>query len=152
MIDKYLKHTNLFLLIFLILSIMFVYILEYFFNIKPCELCLYQRYIYFFLIVFFVFKKIISNKISNTIIVFSFLVSCILSFYHVGVEREFWNIVSSCSVVTDNNLNLKEQILNSSFVPCNIVQWKFFYLSLSEWNFIFSFKFLLIYLYKIIKK
>lgn len=152
MIDKYFKNIDLFLFIFLILSIMFVYILEYFFDIKPCELCLYQRYIYFFLIVFFVFRKNLSDKVSNIIISFSLFSGCILSFYHVGVEKEFWNFVSSCSVIIDNNFGIKEQILNSSFVPCNIVQWKIFNLSLSEWNFIFSFKFLLIYLYKVTKK
>ncbi len=84
------KVTNYFLAILIvnILVILSALFIEFFLKIKPCILCIYQRYPYYiiaFLSLIYFLKKDLKILLILLIILTS-LTSIILSTYHVGIE------------------------------------------------------------------
>ena len=70
------------------------YFLEFFLNLIPCDLCLQQRGIHFFIILVSIiclisinFKKI--NKLLDFLIIILWFTSSVFAFYHFGIERNF---------------------------------------------------------------
>jgi disulfide bond formation protein DsbB len=107
--------------IFVILSALFI---EYILKVKPCALCIYERYPY---------------------------VSFFLAGYHVGIEYGLINELSSCKTEVSKNISkdilLKE--LQSKLAPsCKEVAFKLFGLSLASINMIMSLILTILY-YKI---
>ena len=96
--------------IFTLLGAVFI---EYVIGAKPCKLCLYQRYPYVasIFICFFGYNATKQN-FWLYLLSFLFLISLILSVYHVGIENNIFPEFSGC---TTNNLNIinKEDLLNS---------------------------------------
>ncbi len=90
------QSNNIFLisiLIFISLTLISAFIIEYALGHEPCKLCVYQRipYIISILLIF----KILFIKTYEKIILFLlfiiFLISLILAFYHFGIEQGFFN-------------------------------------------------------------
>ena len=88
--NKLLKLKNIYLLIsaisiFTILSAIYI---EYILGVKPCILCLYQRapYIIAIFLCFFGYYNL-KNKLWIYLLVTTFLISAILSGYHVGIAN-----------------------------------------------------------------
>ena len=157
--DKFLK-INLFnkvLAIIVFASVFFSFFLEFFFNLIPCKLCLYQRYLWLLLLL----ACILNIKQSSKSIYFEIIITITLcaiialSFYHSGIEFGFFNNIISC--VSENNkpANSIEEldflIRNTKNLDCAFPKFKFFYLSLSNLSFLFSSSLLLLCL-KIYKK
>lgn len=138
------SHHILFILSILPLSI--AYISQYFFNLQPCDLCIYQRipfFIILFLSIFSIFF-IKNQKTSNFIKYFSiflFFINIILSFYHIGVEKEFFQMPESCSGINFNNFSnsdkLLDEIMSKSAVKCNEPAFEIFGVSMAGMNFIY---------------
>ncbi len=140
---KFISTKNFFLIIaiisiFILLGAIFI---EYILGIKPCKLCLYQRYPYILSIFFCFFGYSRYNKnIWLYLLCFIFLLSFILSFYHVGIENYIFPEFSGCSA---NNLDItdKESLLNSlnNFIPnCKDVTYRILGLSLATINVLIS--------------
>ena len=117
-----------------------VYI-EFVLKIKPCELCVYQRYPYILAIfgsfVGYYFSK---KSLSLYILLLIFLISLILSGYHIGVEQGLFSGLEGCK---GENLNIvdKKKLLNSLddiSVSCKDVSFTLFGMSLATINFIMS--------------
>ena len=108
------KVTNYFLAILLIniLIILSALFIEFFLKIKPCILCIYQRYAYYIIILFSIiyFLKKDLKILLILLIIFTSLVSIILSVYHVGIETGFIEETMSCKTLSNNNLS-KDAIL-----------------------------------------
>jgi len=131
-----------FILLLCITSILYAFFVEYFLGYEPCILCKYQRAPYFLglIIGFFGFFKPSNTKICIYIFL-TFLISMILSGYHVGIEQELYQSIFNCS---DDNLSILEEdkLLKSLSVinpDCRNVNFAVFGVSLATINFILSF-------------
>jgi disulfide bond formation protein DsbB len=125
---------------FVISSALFI---EYILKVKPCALCIYERYPYYLILIFcalFFLKNSWKNQLIILIIITS-VVSFFLAGYHVGIEYGLINELSSCKTEFNNNISkdilLKE--LQSKLAPsCKEVDFKLFGLSLASINMIMS--------------
>ena len=117
--------------------------IEYILKVKPCALCIYERYPYYLILIFcalFFLKNSWKNQLIVLIIITS-VVSFFLAGYHVGIEYGLINELFSCKTEFNNNISkdilLKE--LQSKLAPsCKEVGFKLFGLSLASINMIMS--------------
>ena len=142
-----------FLFIFLIsLSILVgALIIEYIYGADPCKLCIYERVPYLVSIfVCFCGYYLKNKKIFLILVIIIFILSAVLSGYHLGIEQEIFSEFSGCvnkeikSLDKDEILNSLQQI-NSG---CKNVNFKIFGLSLATINFIISFVIIIFSIYK----
>ena len=104
-----------------------VYVLQYIFNLAPCDMCINERYPYFLIITFGVINFLIKskNKISELIIKIFFAViyffGFLYSLYHVGIERKFWIGSSDCSIKNTalDIETLSSQIMQTPVIRCD---------------------------------
>lgn len=128
------------------LALNIAYISEYFFGLKPCILCLYQR-IPFFIILFLsifalFFVKNNRNLQKNLIflIILLFFVNSLIAFYHFGVEQGFFEITKKCQGNFSEVHSIKELKLSlqeSSLAKCDEPQFVLFGLSMAALNIIY---------------
>lgn len=126
--------------IFIILSALFI---EYILNVKPCVLCIYERYPYYLILLLSALFFLKNNWKSQlmVLIILTSIVSFFLAGYHVGIENGLINELSSCKTEVSKNISkdilLKE--LQSKLAPsCKDVDFKLFGLSLASINMIMS--------------
>ena len=144
---KNIKINNKLILIFLFLTsfiaLLAAYISQYFFNLQPCILCIYQR-IPFFLVIFITLFALIKNqdnwqKNIIKISLFLLLINALLATYHVGVEQGIF-IFDECSDLSSNlnNLNdLKDYLFQAKAIRCDEPQFTLFKISMAGWNIIY---------------
>jgi len=131
------------LLIFIFAILISAFIIEYKFNHKPCNLCLYERIPYFLAILLiikiFLIKKY--QKITFLMLFLVFFFSSILAFYHFGIEQGFFEESITCATGDLTNTLSKEELLillKQSSISCKNVSFKILGLSLATINTIFS--------------
>ena len=154
--DKFLK-INLFnkiLAIIVFASVLFSFFLEFFLNLIPCKLCLYQRYLWLFLLLACIInlKQNSKSRYIETIIIITLCAIITLSFYHSGIEFGFFNNIISCISENNETANSIEEldflIRNTKNMDCAFPKFKVFNLSLSNLSFLFSTSLLLFCLKK----
>lgn len=154
--DKFLK-INLFnkiLAIIVFASVLFSFFLEFFLNLIPCKLCLYQRYLWLFLLLACIInlKQSSKSKYIETILIITLCAIITLSFYHSGIEFGFFNNIISCTSENNETVNSIEEldflIRNTKNMDCAFPKFKIFNLSLSNLSFLFSTSLLLFCLKK----
>ncbi len=144
------------ILIFSILSLSIAYFIEYVLNHRPCNLCLIERYPYIGAIILISLLFIIGKfeRLILILILFLFIFGTIISFYHFGIEQEYFNETLLCnledSVDAQSKEDLLKQLEKSAPVSCKDVTFRFFGLSLATINTIISF-FLSVIIFKILK-
>ena len=150
-INSYLK----IILFISLISIFSAFFIEYVLGHQPCNLCLMQRIPYILSIILislnYFFKKNEKFYIILLILIFSF--SLILSFYHFGIERGFFEESAVCKLENSSGIISKEELLKQlqvKTISCKDVTFKIFGFSLTTFNIIISL-FLLIILAKILK-
>ena len=132
-----------------ILSLITAIYIEHIIEIKPCKLCIYQRFPYLVAIfISFLGYYFPNNILWVKLLTLIFVISFVISGYHVGIENEFFKEFSGC---TSKNINLldKSEILNSlqnEVISCENVSFKILGMSLATINMIFSSLFVIIYL------
>ncbi len=115
--------------------------IEYILGFKPCLLCLYQRLPYVAALVISLTAFFYKNKkILLILLALTFMISMVLSGYHVSIEKGFVTSIFSCS---GNNIGAleKEEILkslNNIQADCKDVDFSLFGISLATLNFINS--------------
>ncbi len=130
----------LFVNILVILSALFI---EFFLKVKPCILCIYQRYPYYiitFLSLIYFLKKDLKILLI-LLIILSSLASIILSTYHVGIETGLIEETTSCKTSLNNNLSkdaILKQLESNLASSCKEVNFKLFGFSLASINIILS--------------
>ena len=136
-------------------SIFSAFFIEYVLGHQPCNLCLMQRIPYILSIILislnYFFKKNEKFYIILLILIFSF--SLIISFYHFGIERGFFEESAVCKLENSSGIISKEELLKQlqvKTISCKDVTFKIFGFSLTTFNMIISL-FLLIILTKILK-
>ena len=92
------------ILVFTSLVLVSAFIIEHQLGHVPCKLCLYERIQYFFSIILLLNIFFINRYKKITLLILSlvFVGSSILAFYHVGIERGFFNESIACAA---NNLS-----------------------------------------------
>ena len=141
--EKILTIKKFYLLIFLIstISLLVAVFIENVLEQSPCRLCLYQRipYLISIFICFFGFNYY-KNFLWMYLLLILFIISTILSGYHVGIENGIFEEFSGC---TSENINItnKLDLLNSikkTMPSCKNVDFKLLGLSLATINLITS--------------
>ena len=134
------KFYSLVLLVCIISLVSAVYI-EYIMQQKPCKLCIYQRlpYLVAIFICFFGYN-FSKNFLWIYLLIVTFVISTILSGYHVGIENNIFNEFSGCK---NNNLDITDkskilESLNNNMPKCKDVNFRIFGLSLATINFMIS--------------
>ena len=141
--NKLLKLKNIYLLIsvisiFTLLSAVYI---EYILGVKPCILCLYQRVPYIIAIFFCFFGYYnLKNRLWIYFLVITFLISAILSGYHVGIENNVFNEFSGCTSNNSNIVNKDELLkaLKETQPNCKDVTFKLLGFSLATINLFLS--------------
>ena len=138
------KKIYLSILIISILALTSAYFIEYFLGYQPCNLCLLERIPYALSIIIilanFKFKFKFNDKSILLVLIIIFVVSALLSIYHLGIEQGLIEESFVCS--TKDNLNLnKEQLLQElqkMNISCKNVAFTIFGLSLTTYNILLS--------------
>ena len=151
-----LKNILFFIFCLSISPLIIAYIAEYFFDQKPCVLCLYQRKIFIiiaavsaFVIAFFEYKNLQKKIIFLSI--FLLFANSVLALDQVGVEKKIFRISESCLGDEANFSSVEElklAIKNSQLSRCDQPNFYFLTLSMAAWNSLYCFfqAFLLLYL------
>ena len=137
------KTTLNLILLFSIFVLTIAYFVEYVLGHKPCNLCLIERLPYVLAIII-ISLGLILKKFEKTIIIFLiliFVVATIISFYHFGIEKGFFEESLVCKL--DNNItNLsKDELLKElqkETISCKDVSFRIFGFSLATINTIIS--------------
>ena len=135
--------------------ILAAYYFEYIGGLFPCKLCYWQRYPHFLNILIFPLFYFFSMRSLIFIGTGSMFVSTILAFYHVGVEKKYWQGPNSCSSTSIEGLTtdqLLDQIMSSPIVRCDEIAWELFGISMAGWNVLISFCLFLTLLYCYLEK
>ena len=127
-----------------ILILFSAYFIEFVLGYEACNLCLIGRIPYFlviaFSLIFFFFKKL-KKKILIFIFI-SFVSSVLIAFYHVGVERSFFDESLVCQIKElkqdTSTSELLQELQNSKFKSCKDIDFKIFGLSLATINLFIS--------------
>jgi disulfide bond formation protein DsbB len=125
------------------------WIFQYGFGIVPCELCLEQRYAYYFVIPAGALLAIAASRGLETrwvalglvVLALATLANAGLATYHAGVEWGWWKGPTACTgpmVDFGKAGNLLEQLNKVKVVRCDEVQWRFLGLSLAGYNVLIS--------------
>ena len=120
------------------------YFIEYGLGYEACNLCLIGRIPYFFIIafslIFFFFKKL-KKKILIFIFI-SFVSSVLIAFYHVGIERGFFDESLVCQIKglkqDTSTSELLKELENNKSKSCKDIDFTIFGLSLATINLFIS--------------
>jgi disulfide bond formation protein DsbB len=117
-------------------------------DIRPCPLCLEQRYAYYLAIPLAALialgaAKGVSRRLLGlglVILALALLANAGLGAYHAGVEWGFWQGPTDCSgPITDlGGGNLLDGLNKVKVIRCDDVQWRFLGLSLAGYNVLIS--------------
>lgn len=120
----------------------FALVSQYGFGLRPCELCLYQRYPYAIVIIiglagFFLARRRCLQRAVLGLGLLAWLAGVGIAFYHAGVEKGVFTGPSACSgggASADSLEELRAQIMNAPLVSCNQAMAEFLGLSMAAWN------------------
>jgi disulfide bond formation protein DsbB len=130
-------------------------------DIRPCPLCLEQRYAYYLaiplgLLVAFAASRGAPRQVvlaGFALLLLAALANAWLGGYHAGVEWKFWQGPTDCSgpvVNLGSAGNLLERLDTEKVIRCDDVQWRFLGLSLAGYNVLISMAMALIALWGIV--
>ncbi|HVA13755.1 MAG TPA: disulfide bond formation protein B [Stellaceae bacterium] len=119
---------------------------QYVGGLVPCELCLYERWPYYagisvtaLALLAFRVRPVAISLTAAVVLIYA--ASGALGFYHVGVERHWFEGPSACTSPTKQATTIDElraQLLATQPVLCDQPQWSFHGLTLAGLNFIAS--------------
>ncbi len=124
-------------------------IAQYGFGLKPCELCILERWPYAVniglgLLAFgatFGYPRLVPLLLS--LAAASFFVNTAFSGYHVGVEQGWWEGPSACtgSFISPNMsvAQLRELLTHKAVVRCDVAAWRLFGISMAGYDCITAF-------------
>jgi disulfide bond formation protein DsbB len=130
-------------------TILGAWFFQYGIGLKPCPLCLEQRYAYYFAIPLAVLLLLgeqvgASRKVllaGLAVIAAGLLWNAGLATYHAGVEWKWWAGPQECSGALDSlggPGGLLNQLQSISIVRCDEAAWRFLGLSLAGYNVLIS--------------
>ncbi len=150
--EFYLKIIFLFSFIALISA----YFIEHILGHQPCNLCLIERIPYglSIILIFTIFLLKKERKFFILLLILNFIFSLAISFYHYGIEQDFFQESAVCGIKDFTENITKEDLLkqlNEKAISCKDVTFRIFGLSLTSINIVISLLFI-ITLFKIYMK
>ena len=130
-------------------TILGAWFFQYGLGLKPCPLCLEQRYAYYFAIPLAV-MVILGDRVGakRTVLTAALVAIALgmlwnagLGVYHAGVEWKWWAGPQECSGALDNLGSaggLLKQLQSITVVRCDEAAWRFLGLSLAGYNVLIS--------------
>ena len=133
---------------FSILALGSALIAQYLYHLRPCELCLVQRYpfgitIFLGLLAFFwASKRIPLIALSGVV----FIINSGIALFHSGVERKWWAGLTGCTSpdMSGSIEELMKRIQETAVTRCDEIAWSFMGLSMANYNVIFCFALFLV--------
>ncbi len=116
---------------------------QYWGDLQPCVLCIYQRYAYlgaaaFGLLGLIAGPRTGARRAAVALAGLAFLTGAAIAAFHAGVEQQWWRGTAGCHAPAfDPNASiaeLRKQLLETRFVPCDAVPWSLFGLSMAGYN------------------
>lgn len=110
---------------------------QYLFNIQPCVLCLYARYVYMALAI--VAMVAFFRPCAGYLVVLVALAGLALSIFHFGVEQHWW-AYEKCQAGLQAALtvdDLRQQLMSTTTPRCDEVGWRLLGVSAVFWNALF---------------
>ncbi|HCP00290.1 MAG: disulfide bond formation protein B [Alphaproteobacteria bacterium] len=118
-------------------------------GLQPCPLCVYQRWPYWVMVTLGLTAALAGRRLQpSALALFAavgglvFLAGAGIAGFHVGVEQQWWEGLSTCGGVhTDSNLSiekLKEKLFATPIARCDDMPWSLFGISLAGYNLISS--------------
>ena len=118
-------------------------------DIRPCPLCLEQRYVYYLAIPLGALTALAAGKDAARAVLLGGLAilglaalgNAVLGTYHAGVEWGFWQGPTDCSGPIGNlgsAGSLLQRLDTVKVIRCDEVQWRFLGLSLAGYNVLIS--------------
>lgn len=118
-------------------------------DIRPCPLCLEQRYAYYLAVPLGALVALAASRdvarpvllIGLALLALAALGNAGLGAYHAGVEWKFWQGPTDCTGSIGNlgsAGNLLERLDTVKVIRCDEVQWRFLGLSLAGYNVLIS--------------
>lgn len=147
------KNCLIFLLISATIALLGAYISQYFFDLQPCILCLYQRKPFWLIIAISIsalafFKNNKSQKFSVILCASLLTINCGIALYHSAVEHKIVEGPHTCSAENlndfDNIEDLRNALINTKAVRCDEPEFFFLNLTMANWNFIYCLVLLII--------
>ena len=121
-----------------LLNLVVAYSASYFFNIRPCILCVYTRYIYIALIViaFSAYRDLLPECIGRWLMGGILLFGTLFGIYHLGVENHWWPGTAACYTTLDfSSLEaLHSTLATTQLARCDTVHWRLLGVSATLWN------------------
>jgi disulfide bond formation protein DsbB len=138
-----LLNPSLISLILAIFALLFALYLQYFQSYLPCHLCILQRYGYLgTILISLIGLFIYSHKIIPVLLCLSFILISSISFWHMGVELQWWAASLECSGMTEDIGGLKEELENiKKYTPTAACDQKspiILGISLVQWSFVYG--------------
>ena len=126
-----------------IVALTSAFFIEHILGHQPCNLCMLERIPYFLAIIVIVlnYKFFHLEKHFMLLLIVIFLVSTILSLYHLGIEQGIIEESFVCDLKSGSNLSSKEDILKQlqeKNINCKDVTFKILRLSLTSYNILIS--------------
>lgn len=114
------------------------YAFEYIGGMAPCQMCWWQRYAHMAAVVIGILALILKGRTLPYLGALTALTGAAIALYHTGVERAWWQGITSCSTGSIAGLDVT-QLLDPSAnvaapVRCDAVAWEMFSLSMASWN------------------
>ncbi|MCF6231729.1 MAG: disulfide bond formation protein B [Rhodobacteraceae bacterium] len=122
---------------------------QYIGEMPPCKLCIWQRWPHVAAAVIGVVAIWAGTRILPLLGAAAAATTAGIGMYHTGVERDWWEGLSSCSSGPIGGLSgedLMAQIMAAPLVRCDEVPWEMFTLSMASWNAIASLGLMMIWL------
>ncbi|MFA4994261.1 MAG: disulfide bond formation protein B [Bdellovibrionales bacterium] len=128
-------------------ALLSAFVLQFGFDVKPCYLCLWARIPYasvaalsFLALVWKPYGRHTSALLGLCAVVY--LAGMGIAIFQTGVEQHWWQSVSGCEGQDFKNLSpeeIRQALLRTEDVPCDIVSWSIFGFSLANMNIPLSF-------------
>ena len=130
-------------LIFSVFALVAAYFIEYILGHKPCNLCSIERipYLASIILISLIFILNKYEKTISLIVGLFFAFGAIVSFYHFGIEQEFFDESLVCNLGNNSGALSSEDLLKElkkNTVSCKDVTFTLFGLSLATFNTIIS--------------
>lgn len=138
--------TGLFLIVVGVLSLGAAFASQYIGGLRPCVLCIYQRYPYgvviaLGLLVLLAWRQPRIAAGLTVLAAIALFVDAGIAAFHVGVEQHWWQGTDECSNLIDPNLSiedLKKALQEQPVVACDEVAWSLFGVSMAGYNFLYA--------------
>ena len=123
------------------------FVAEGVFDLRPCALCLYQRWPYIVIIAICLASIALpSGSMGRAVLLGVAVLACAtgaaIAAYHVGVEEFWWPGPSVCDSVVPlrggDMEALRQELMTTPLVRCDVVQWRLFGLSMAGYNMLAS--------------